>query len=240
MRNHAFLKRILFFLLGLLGLISVLCSIAYTSVTNENLYLQGFQQFAKTDHLNVTSRQYSDLAHALNRYLTGKTDEIQVKNPETGKMENAFSDTENLHLKDVRGILTALKIIRYAGGGLVIAVLGALYFLRKDQRPGLLADAARGFALASLALLLIALALLIWGLIDFTGLFWAFHRIVFANDLWLMNPQTDLLVALMPESFFSWYGAELLKSLGPVLGMMLLIPIVWLRLIKSQKETKTT
>ena len=234
------MKRILFFFVGLLGLVSVLCSIAYTSVTNESLYLQGFQRFSQTAHLGVSYQRYGEYAHALSQYLDGKADAVQVKNPDTGEMESAFSVKENLHLSDVKGIVTGLKIMRYAGGGLVIAVLAALWFLwGRNRRSQLLSQAVRGFAMASLALLLAALALLIWGLADFTGLFWAFHQIVFSNDLWLLNPQTDLLVALMPEPFFSWYAGEMLKSLWPVLAMMLLILFAWLRVTKIQKEPKT-
>ncbi len=234
------MKRILFFFVGLLGLVSVLCSIAYTSVTNESLYLQGFQRFSQTAHLDVSYQRYGEYAHALSQYLDGKADAVQVKNPDTGEMESAFSVKENLHLSDVKGIVTGLKIMRYAGGGLVIAVLAALWFLwGRNRRSQLLSQAVRGFAMASLALLLAALALLIWGLADFTGLFWAFHQIVFSNDLWLLNPQTDLLVALMPEPFFSWYAGEMLKSLWPVLAMMLLILFAWLHVAKIQKEPKT-
>lgn len=234
------MKRILFFFVSLLGLVSVLCSIAYTSVTNESLYLQGFQRFSQTAHLGVSYQRYGEYAHALSQYLDGKADAVQVKNPDTGEMESAFSVKENLHLSDVKGIVTGLKIMRYAGGGLVIAVLAALWFLwGRNRRSQLLSQAVRGFAMASLALLLAALTLLIWGLADFTGLFWAFHQIVFSNDLWLLNPQTDLLVALMPEPFFSWYAGEMLKSLWPVLAMMLLILFAWLRVTKIQKEPKT-
>ena len=199
-----------------------------------------FQRFSQTAHLGVSYQRYGEYAHALSQYLDGKADAVQVKNPDTGEMESAFSVKENLHLSDVKGIVTGLKIMRYAGGGLVIAVLAALWFLwGRNRRSQLLSQAVRGFAMASLALLLAALALLIWGLADFTGLFWAFHQIVFSNDLWLLNPQTDLLVALMPEPFFSWYAGEMLKSLWPVLAMMLLILFAWLRVTKIQKEPKT-
>ena len=231
------MKRILYFFLGVVGLLAILSSIAVTGVTNESLMLQGFQRFAQISHLNVPYQRYGDYARALSRYLDGKAAAVQVKNPETGEMENAFSDRENRHLQDVRGIVTALKIMRYAGGGLVIAVLASLYCLRKEQRPQLLNNAARGFALASLTLLLIAAALAVWGLTNFRGLFWTFHQIAFSNDLWLLDPSTDLLVALMPEAFFSWYTVEMLKSLWPILGMMALIVFVWLRLGKTQKET---
>ena len=229
------LKRILFFLLGLLGFISLLCSIAASSATNENLMRQGFLQFSQTAHLNVPASRYGDYAHAVAQYLDGKTADIQIKNPDTGEMESAFSDKENRHLRDVRGIITKLKIIRWAGA----LVLGALFFLyvkNKARRAQFLAGAVRGFALAALSLLAIAAALAIWGAVNFDGLFWTFHQVCFTNELWLLNPNTDVLMALMPLSFFTWYAGEMLKALLPVLVMMLLVLVAWARIGKTQKE----
>jgi uncharacterized membrane protein len=37
------------------------------------------------------------------------------------------------------------------------------------------------------------------------------HELTFSNDLWLLNPQEDLLIQLMPESFFSGYSWLFLK-----------------------------
>ena len=38
--------------------------------------------------------------------------------------------------------------------------------------------------------------------LDFEGAFIAMHRLLFTNDLWLLDPRTDLLICLMPEEMF--------------------------------------
>ena len=226
------MKRILYFFLGMIAFISLLCSIAASSVTNENLMKQGFLQYSQTAHLNVSASRYGDYAHGLCQYLEGKTDMVKIKDPDTGEMVNAFSDKENAHLKDVRGIVSFLKLARYAGGGLVIGILGYLYFFGSKDRKALLSDAARGFALSALFLLALATALAIWGIVNFDGLFITFHKLLFRNDLWLLNPNTDVLMALMPLPFFTWYAGEITKSLLPVLGLMLLVIVAWGRIRK--------
>lgn len=50
-------------------------------------------------------------------------------------------------------------------------------------------------------------ALMVWGAVDFDSLFILFHRLAFTNDLWLLNPETDLLIRLMPTDFFVHYAA---------------------------------
>ena len=231
------MKRILYFFLGLIAFLSLLCSIAASCVTNENLMKQGFLNYSQTAHLNVSPTRYGDYAKAICDYLDGKMPVTQIVNPDTGETEPAFSDKENRHMADVKGIVNLLKIVRWAGGGIVVGVLLILYLKSKENKAWFLSDAVRGFALAALFLLLITTILAIWGAVNFDGLFVTFHKLSFSNDLWILNPNTDLLVALMPLSFFIWYAGEMLKSMLPVLGMMVLIPLVWLRRIKTEQRS---
>ena len=41
-----------------------------------------------------------------------------------------------------------------------------------------------------------------WAAVDFSSAFTFFHEVLFTNDLWLLDAQTDLLVRLLPEQFF--------------------------------------
>ncbi|MCL1795580.1 MAG: DUF1461 domain-containing protein, partial [Clostridia bacterium] len=42
----------------------------------------------------------------------------------------------------------------------------------------------------------------IWALVDFSGWFTAMHRFAFANELWLLDPASSLLIRMTPLSFF--------------------------------------
>lgn len=229
-------KRVLFALLGVMGLLSLLCSIAAACVTNTDLITRGFNSFADGKSFGVPASEYPTYAKAIAQYLDGKTDAVQVPAREDHtQLVNAFSETESLHLQDVRSIVSTLKLIRWIAGGGTVAALAALYLLAKNREKAM-QDAFRGFAAGSILLLAAGLGLAAWGMVNFNGLFWTFHQVVFSNDLWLMNPGTDLLVALMPLSFFRWYGTVLLKNLLPVLGIMLAIIIAWFKV--GRKEEK--
>jgi integral membrane protein (TIGR01906 family) len=41
--------------------------------------------------------------------------------------------------------------------------------------------------------------------VDFTEAFIKFHELAFSNDLWMLDPRTDYLVAIFPEGF--WFDA---------------------------------
>ena len=230
------LKKIGFIALGMLGFLALLCSIAASGVVNAHWMEQGFLSYSDTAHLSVPATEYTHYAKAIAEYLDGKNDAILVPSSDNPQvMIPAFSEKENLHMQDVRGIVSFLKGMRWIGGGLVIAVIAGLYlFSSKEKKNSLLAQILEGFAWGAIALLGIIAALVVWGLINFDGLFWFFHQIAFTNDLWLLNPATDLLVALMPIEFFVWYASEMLKSLLPVLGMMLLLIIAWFKVGKKE------
>ena len=84
-------------------------------------------------------------------------------------------------------------------------------------------------------LLLIAAAAAVWAAIDFVSLFTLFHQLLFTNDLWLLNPQTDLLLMLMPEPFFIAYAKDAGLRIGMVLlGALLALHVVSL-IIRERK-----
>ena len=45
---------------------------------------------------------------------------------------------------------------------------------------------------------------------NFTKYFTLFHKIFFDNDLWILNPKTDMLINLLPEGFFSDMAVRIL------------------------------
>ena len=65
----------------------------------------------------------------------------------------------------------------------------------------------RTFRRALIAILGAVTCLIVIACIDFNSLFILFHQVAFTNDLWLLNPQTDLLIRLMPLEFFISYAA---------------------------------
>ena len=101
-------------------------------------------------------------------------------------------------MEDVQGLfLGGLKIRRVAGMILAVSVL-AVFFLRGNLRKIL--PQMYGWAVG----LFLALAAIFGGLIatDFNKYFVLFHEIFFDNDLWLLDPDTDLMIRMLPEGFF--------------------------------------
>ena len=227
MRKHDRLFQALAALCGLCAFLCMTASAAYSAVVSRGIMRTGFQRYAQTESFGVGADQYDAYAGMITSYLAGKTDQLNITD-ENGLSRAAFSEKENLHMEDVRGLVRLLHVIRLVAGALFFGLTGILlvHMQRRGDGPSLL----RGAALGAGLFLLLGAGLTFAAVSDFDRLFIAFHRLFFHNNLWLLNPQTDLLIALMPETFFVWYGGEILRRLLPVaaLAAVLIIAAIYL------------
>src|SRR5699024_3895128 len=66
--------------------------------------------------------------------------------------------------------------------------------------------------------------LILYALIDFNGFWIHFHKLLFSNDLWLLNPATDRMINMFPESFFNQMVINIIMLF---LGIHLFIGIIY-------------
>lgn len=233
------MKTFFYTVLGVILFLSLLCSFACSTVLNAATMQSGFETLEGQDEMRVrafgvTPADFGAYASAIVSYLSGQGDICTVPGPD-GTRVPAFTDTDgengesrqNVHLKDVRGILQLMLRARYFGCGGVLAFLCARYLLCRKKKTGFpLQQVLNGFSWASLILLGVFLALAVWALCDFYGLFYSMHLLLFPfNTYWKLDPSRHLLMALMPLSFFRYYAGKLLISLLPLLGIMICLPI---------------
>ncbi|MCT1989293.1 DUF1461 domain-containing protein, partial [Helcococcus kunzii] len=64
--------------------------------------------------------------------------------------------------------------------------------------------------------------------IDFSSAFVKFHKIFFDNDLWLLDPKTDLMIRMLPEKYFLNISIRIFLSFisGVILSIVLLSFII--------------
>ncbi len=213
-------------LLCIVLLLGVLDSVILSRITADRMSAL-FVKHARVDgHDGITSEDYPEIARQLVRFLfSGREADL----PGTGETP-LFSDRENLHLADCSHILRTMDSFRLFFFGLtaLAAVFAAvLHFRGKDR---ILMDSVPlwtdAFSAASLILFAFVTVLAVWGILDFNGLFIRFHEVFFNNRLWLLDPEKDLLIQLMPEPFFREYAHDILLSLLPVLLLLLILPIL--------------
>ena len=154
---------------------------------NLSLYSKSFEKHNTNIITGKEFGQLEDIAKDLTLYLDGKaSNEI---------LEPNFNSKEILHMEDVKELFSSGKLLRTISVVLAIA-LGYYFYSKKEKRYA-------KFTFIGLFInwiILILLGLMIY--FNFNKYFTIFHHIFFTNDLWLLNPKTDLLIQMLPEDFF--------------------------------------
>lgn len=181
------MKKILSVLLVIaISLFSILTATEIVSF-NLGLYSKSFVEHNIEEVSGKSMEELDQIAEDLTLYLDDKVSE-EILQPN-------FNEREILHMVDVKELFRLGKIIRNISLVIIIG-LGSYFFVKRERKVGKFVF----WGLFANYFLLILLGMMIY--LDFSKYFTLFHHIFFSNDLWLLNPKTDLLIQILPEQFF--------------------------------------
>ena len=132
-----------------------------------------------------------------------------------------FNEKELSHMTDVFRLFVKARtlLVGSAALGLLLVPLALLGDARRKKT--LTRASGIGFALFFLPFM----ALAAWAAIDFHSAFTAMHHALFSNMLWELDPDTDLMIRMLPERFFlhmagDIVGAGLVASFLPIFALL--------------------
>lgn len=187
---------------------------------DEKLLLKCFSRYAETESFGVRKSDYPLFSAQLSAFFRHETDEANVQ-------AFPFHDYEVTHLHDVRRLMDSIRCFAWICLAAAAMMLVCTVFLYRRQRFSFLP----GF----IAFLLLMAAVILYAVFDFNRLFYLLHELLFTNDLWLLNPQTDLLFALMPEGMFMFLARRVLCCILPLLIAMLLVSLISRKFIQPRQ-----
>lgn len=181
------MNKFLSILFGIFLPITVLFFAFGIETFNDKNYEESYIKYDVVSTTKLNINELMEVTRELLSNLKGNTNESYLK--------NYFNEKEMLHLKDVRHLFKMGFTIRYVFLTLLIVLFVYLFFETPDSiRKTVNYTSVITFIMIGIFLLLIK--------IDFNKYFTYFHLIFFDNDLWLLDPNTDLMLQMMPEPFF--------------------------------------
>lgn len=203
------MKKILAALCGVLLAVACamasLCLLVEGAGSSAQLMHALMRRCAPPAYTGLPQEHYLPMTGMITDYLSGRAEEFQYTYTDAdGITYLCFRAHEVQHMQDVRMLFTLVLRVMI-GCVLALAVLGGGAWLLRRYAG----QVCRGVLGALAGLGLVLAGLILWGAVDFDGLFVLFHRLSFTNDLWLLDPRTDLLIRLMPTEFFVHYAAIL-------------------------------
>ena len=198
-------------------LLLVAGSVAW-AVNDPGLYRNGFQRYDTAARSGIAEADLLDVGAALRRYFNTGAEPLAVRVPVYGLEQDIFNAREIAHMHDVKRLVRGVYWVALGSGLWILGTLAGGFAIRRREYAGAAARLALwggGLTLAGVFGVGIA------ALASFDRLFLLFHRLSFANDLWMLNPHTDYLLILFPAGF--WFDATMRVALTATLGGILLL-----------------
>lgn len=199
-------SKLLLHISSILLAVCILLASLTTALKNQATDYEFYAKFQKENHIDITTGknidQLSKISKGLITYLySGREDLIN----------DNFNEKEIMHMKDVHALFNLSDKIYNISFilGLIIIVI---YVLFKNINL-LLWNSAKYIVI----LLIIASLLVLLISSDFNKFFIMFHEIFFDNDLWLLDPKTDLMIQMLPEKFFSTMSANIAINFSKII-----------------------
>lgn len=194
-----------------------------------DFYEKKYEEYDITEVTGIEMKNLMTVTSEMLDYLKGKRENLIIFAQVNNKTEQVFEEREILHMVDVKDLFSKGYIIRNT---MLIALIISLACLALFNRKAI----GKAFIIASLwpTVIMAILGLLMY--IDFNKYFNYFHRIFFTNDLWLLDPNTDILIQMLPLEFFSSMAYRILLFFIAELLLFLIAGIVLKRRSKYKAQ----
>lgn len=154
---------------------------------NQAYYVAQMEKNKIPDVTGKDMDSLSEISAALRAYL--KKGEGEILAP-------YFSASEIDHMVDVYALFKLMRMLTIFTLGIVAVSLYTLS--RRMGRKG----ALKMIGSSAIGILVVLSLFSVIVAMNFHAAWFKFHQIFFSNDLWLMDPEKDLMIQMLPEPFF--------------------------------------
>lgn len=203
-------NHVLSYALGILFSFCLIVTLLITSVEavtywTPDYYEREYSKYNVTEDVHMEMDDLLDVTKEMMAYLRGNREDLHVPTIVDGQPREFFNDREIAHMEDVQGLFIGGLWLRRIGILITLCFASLAYFWghkSAERTAALKRLIPKSLCIGTGAVFAVALVLI--GIIstDFTKYFIVFHKIFFNNDLWILDPRTDMLINIVPEGFF--------------------------------------
>lgn len=229
--------KIFHYTLGIVASIALILVLLITSFeiaaySDYGWYEKEYLKYEVLDDLEMEIEDAMYVTEEMMAYLRGNREDLVVDTIVAGEEREFFNDREKAHMVDVQKLFLGGIDLRLGAVAVFVAAIVILIFTKADWKrtlPKSFLIGVGGF-IAAVGILAALIAT------DFNKYFTIFHEIFFDNDLWILDPRTDLLIRMLPEGFFF----DMVIRIGVIfiiaLAILLCISVVALCKQKNKKN----
>ena len=167
---------------------------------DKNFYKAQYDKLDTAEFIGIERDELLRVTQELTDYIRDRSDSLESIQAEIkGEHRQVFNEREILHMVDVKTLFQFGYRLRNICLICIVVLPLLLYWISARKSLKIF---AKSYLIVSAILLLL---LLLGGSIissNFTYYWDQFHYLFFDNDLWLLNPATDIMIQMVPEPFF--------------------------------------
>lgn len=164
---------------------------------NNSFYKNEYSKLNTASSIGMSNTDLDKTTDVLLGYLKGKYETLEVNANVNGEDRLVFNDRETAHMVDVKNLYDNVLVVRNVL--FFVYLVTFVYVLYSNNAKLIFVE----YKKALMVLGLIIGFILLFCLIDFDGFWTNFHHVFFPNnDLWLLDPRTDILIMMVPGQFF--------------------------------------
>ena len=229
------MKTLIHYAAGIIFSLCLMVTLLITSVEAVVYWTPGYfeKEYAKynvTEAVDMTMEDLLDVTDQMMAYLRGKRADLHVDTTMGGVSREFFNEREIAHMEDVRGLFLDALAIRRGCLLLMALCIIILLLLKADFKRVFPKSVCLGtglfFGITAILAAIIST--------DFSKYFIMFHHIFFRNDLWILDPATDMLINIVPEGFFMDTAARIALLFGSL--SLILFGVCLLLTIKNRRK----
>lgn len=155
----------------------------------------------------------------------------QIKTGDDSYLKPYFNDREIYHMDDVHKLYKFADVVKYISIFIILVFLIRLVFEKSKYKRFIFISTLRN-SLVAILLIITLLAILIST--DFDSAFIKFHHIFFDNDLWILNPKTDIMIRMLPQDYFLKMAIRILTRFLSYIFSLIIILSIYIRIYKKR------
>lgn len=178
-------------------------------------YEKEYEKYNVLTDLQMEMDDVMDVTHEMMSYLRGDRENLVIDTVVGGEEREFFNDREKAHMVDVQRLFLGGLDLQLAAFVIAITALLILAFSKAEWKKIL----PQSFLIGLGGFIVLAGAFGALVVTNFNKYFLLFHELFFDNDLWILDPDTDLMIRMLPEGFFF----DMVMRIGSIFIALLIV-----------------
>ncbi len=201
-------------------------------VYDQAFYRDTYAQLGVAEDIGMSAEDLQRATGVLLDFCKNERDDLMVSVMVKGVDRQAFNQREIAHMVDVKKLAVGAKTVRNVLCTLFVVLFAMGILLHKRKLHGVY----KPFLIGLLSGVVLIAAVGLYAVVDFNAFWTQFHLLFFTNDLWLLNPNTSILINMVPEAFFFKLVMRILLFFGG--AMVLSSGLCFLGIAYNRRKTR--